>query len=321
MTVSWNRTLLQLLAACLGYLCVYAWLVRAERRALAGLTLSGDRRWGPLWPLVDVLRALGTRTSAQFGRTLLGPLLGLALALAALLLLPVGPALMVGGFRLWAPFSTWDPDLLSLAALGLASALGTWLTGALSPSAGVREGAHATVSRALAHAAPGLLALSGAALVTGEFSVAGLVRWQNASWPLALYQPLGLLLSALCAVLSGRRLPARDDVPEPCLLDFHLQHAGRGWAIAHLSEYLTLLYASAVIALVYLGGCDVPTGFGLPGLAAKTLLVLLALLWLRQRWYRVWRQRYEAHALPLLLALGALNLLVTAAALIWRSTL
>jgi NADH-quinone oxidoreductase subunit H len=318
--LSWKRLLLQLLAACAGLYLAYAYLLRLERRALARLPLRGERRWGVLWPLVDAIRALGKKAGGGLLRrwALLGPLVGLGLALTALCLLPVGPDYVLAGKRLWAPFSRYDPDPLTLALMGLAPALGTWLMGQLGGQAGVREGSLAVAGRALVYSVPALLALAGAALVAGEFGVNGLVLWQHEGLPLAVYQPLGLLLVALSGVLAGRRLPAPDDVPQPALLDFHLQHAGSAWALSHLVEYLGLFYNSTVIALVYLAGWGGPASGGLPWLVGKTLAVMLALLWLRQRWYTGWRERLGPRTSRLLLALGVANLLVTAVALWWR---
>jgi len=309
--------LLQLLALCVGLFISYAYLLRLERRSLARLPLRGERRWGALWPLADGVRALGKRTTAPSSRrwALLGPLVGLGLALAALCLLPVGPDYAVGGSRWWAALSSYDPDLLSLTLLGLLSALAPWLMGLLSGQTGVREGGLAAAWRAVVYSVPALLALAGAVLVSGEFTVNGLVRWQIDGRPLVLYQPLGLGLFALSSVLAARRLPAGDDVPQPALLDFHLQHAGSAWALAHLVEYLTLFYSSAVIVRVYLAGWD----GDLPGLVLKVLGVMLALLWVRQCWYRAWRQRLEPHIWRLLMVLGAANAVVTAAAVLWRN--
>ncbi len=314
--MSTKRLLLQLLGMCAGLLLAYAYLLRFERRTLARLDLRGDPRWGPLWPLADALRALGKRaTGALRGWALAGPLAGLALALGALALLPSGPDIRVAGFRLWASFTAYDPDLLTVTLLGLAPALGTWLAGALSAQEGLREGATEVAGRALAYAAAGLLTLAGAALVTGAHTLGGIVRWQSDALPLLVYQPLGLALYALAAALGSRRLPATDDAPQPALLDYHLQHAGAGWALLHLVEYLGLLYSSAVIALVYLGGWD-GAGAHLGLRLIGVLAVLVALLWLRHTWYRVWRSRFGTRAWVLLLALAAANLLVTALALL-----
>lgn len=314
--MSTKRLLLQLLGMCAGLLLTYAYLLRLERRTLAGLQLRGDRRWGPLWPLVDALRALGKRAPGGLrGRALASPLVGLALALGALALLPSGPDIRVAGFRLWASFSACDPDLLTVTLLGLAPALGVWLTGALSAHEGLREAATGVAGRALAFTVAGLLPLAGAALVTGQHTLTGLVRWQSDALPLVAYQPLGLALYALAAMLSSRRLPVGDEAPQPALLDYHLQHAGAGWALLHLTEYLGLLYSSAVIALVYLGGWG-GAGARLGLRLIAVLAVLLALLWLRRTWYRLWRPRIGARAWGLLLALGAANLLVTAIALL-----
>lgn len=319
--MSTKRLLLQFLGMCLGLLLVYAGLVRFERRTLARLDLRGDPRWGPLWPLVDALRALSKRatgeraTGAVQGWALAGPLAGLLLALSALALLPSGPDIHVGGFRLWASFTAFDADLLVVTLLGVAPALCVWLAGALSGQAGLREGATEVAGRALAYAAAGLLPLAGAALVTGERTLSGLVRWQSDALPLAVYQPLGLVLYALACALGSRRLPAADDAPSPSLLDYHLQHAGSGWALLHLVEYLGLLYSSAVIALIYLGGwggAGAHLGLRLIGVLA----VLWTLLWLRRTWYRLWRPRFGTRAWAWLLVLGAANLLVTAIALL-----
>ena len=318
----------------------YAYLVRFERRVIGRLSLGGDHRWGPLWPLVDVTRALfkPNIVSDRAHRILYlaSPMLTLSATVMAFALVPLGPSGSSHGGELSFGITDLDGSLLIALCLGWFALLGILLAGWASGRAYLwREGCRA-VSLAWVYSLPALFALGGAIMLSGSLSLERIAQAQAShsgaqashsgaqGLPYIVYQPLGLLVFALSLLAGGRRLPYRP--PDgagarhaaPLLLsDFHLQHAGGVLALYHFAEYLHLFLISALTSTVYLAGWRGPWLDGPHWLAVKTLVVAGLLLWVRDSWLARQRQRLGNRLWGILMCLATLNTLLTGAILAW----
>ena len=318
--MSLKSLLLQLAALLPLLLILYAWGLRVERRLLTGLTASPPRRWGRLWPLVDVLRALTKpeRLPAGLGRWIMlasAPLaLGLTLGLWALV--PLGP-LQMGGRTLVPPNLSGRSLFLVMLLDGL-GVIAVLLYGRASRQPYVWTEAQRVARQALGYSLPAWIAICGAVMLAGTTDLAGIAQAQSIAFPFFFYQPLGLLLVTLAFLSGHRRQPCRLPGPATMLSgDYQLQHAGSTWALFHLSEYWHLLFYAALIATLYLGGWQ---SYLLPsplGLALKTLIVMALFLWLRGRPLACLRRRLGVNLWRTLMLSSLLNMLVTACALLW----
>lgn len=318
--MSFGRATTEIICVIVFAFLTYAYLLRLERQLIAHLGLRGGR-WRALWPVADAARALakpglwpaGWRRLAWGG----GALLALAAALAMLALAPLGALTWGGAARDltllrfeqgWAVFFVLDG--LSLAAM---------LIGARAWNLdNVLARARSLARAGLRYGLVALLAVAGVALLAGSLDLECIALAQ-AMFPYLLYQPLSALLLAIALIAGGRRLPF--DLPgagDPTLADFHLQHAGGPLAMYHLAEYARLLAGGALWATLYLAGPNGPWLDGPHWLAAKTVLVAAALLWLRRRWLWPQGERLAENGWLILLALGALNVALTWALAIWR---
>ncbi|MEA3406543.1 MAG: NADH-quinone oxidoreductase subunit H [Chloroflexota bacterium] len=317
--MSLKSALLQFLAAVVGLYVIYAYLLRFERQIIARLGLRGDERWGIIWPLVDVGRTLGKRgvtlTTVPSRFCLGAPLLTLGASMAALATIPWGiwgqeTLGRVGDL----PFGLWLPFVLDWIAL-----LGPLYSARCSPRPYLRRESEEMVSQALWYGIPSLLSLAGVLVLSTSFNLREIVASQYRGMPYIAYQPLGLLIFVLSALLGGRRLPYRlPQGQDPALGDFHIQHAGRVEAIYHLAQYLHLLLIGALISTIYLAGCRGPWRAGPHWLAAKVILVTAGLLWARHRLLPRLRERWGTSTWRLCTLLALFNTLLTVLLVVWE---
>ena len=321
--MSLKAALLQFLAAVVGLYIAYAYLLRFERQIIAGLELHGDKRWGFLWPLVDVARALtkrGVTLTAVPSRLCLGaPLLTLGASMAALVAVPLGP-LMIRGQRISlgirdVPFSLWLPFVLDWIAL-----FGPLWSARCCPWPYLRRESGEMVFQALLYSVPSLLSLGGVVVLSSSFDLQEIVISQRRGLPYLVYQPLGLLVFTLSTLLGGRRLPYRLPQEKDLVLgDFYIQHAGSVEAVYHLAQYLHLLLVGALISTIYLAGWYGPWYAGPHWLMAKVILVTAGLLWARHRLLPYLHRRWEGEMWRLCTLLALFNTLLTILLVVWGS--
>lgn len=99
------------------------------------------------------------------------------------------------------------------------------------------------------------LTLALAALQTGAYSFQGLIEYQAAHGPLAIYQPLGLVAAAIALLAKLEKTPF--DLPhakQEIVAGWMTEYSGRGLALLKLSKDMSAVWGSALIAAVYLGG-------------------------------------------------------------------
>jgi NADH-quinone oxidoreductase subunit H len=306
-------------------LALYAWTVAWERWLLLHFRPGVPRRWGLLWPLVDVLRALSKperRPTGLAGIALAasGPLaLGATLALLALLFstssVADGSSAALSALYQRAPYQR---SLFAIVLLDATSCLALVVYGWASGNPAVAQASQRAAWRGLAFGLPAWIALGSAAMLARSLDLHGMVWAQATNLPFIVYQPLGALLCIASLLCGQRRLPVQLPGPaHPLAKDFQLQHAGSTLAIFHLADYWHLLFVAGLIVTIYLGG---PLGLlapGLGGLLLKTGTVWALLLWLRDRPLAGLQGRLGQRLWPFLLVFSLLNTVFTGCALYW----
>jgi NADH-quinone oxidoreductase subunit H len=299
--------MLRLALVSVGAWLVYAYMLRLERQMVGGLRLRGDARWGLLWPIVDSIRALGKKSSLPGMRPALawgGAAFALGMECLTLALLP------------------WQRDdgigFMLLLAVNSSALLGILVSARGAGSPPLWQESQRLVRQALGFTVPALLALAGAFLLARTLALGDLVEQQRLALPYALYQPLGLAVFAVAALLGARRLPLpQSPEADALLVDFHWQHSGGLAALLHMAEYVHLLVIGGIIAVVYLGGGEGPWLPSPMWLGLKTFWVTAALLWLRSRWLNRRAAWFQAHGWGALCGIALLNVIVTIAIVGW----
>jgi NADH-quinone oxidoreductase subunit H len=110
------------------------------------------------------------------------------------------------------------------------------------------------------------LALMGAFLITGSLEpgdiVAGgasasMAASNPANW-LWLWQPVGLVLFFTAAIAETKRAPFDIPEGEPEIIGYFVEYSGLRWGMFFLAEFIEIVFISAVMVSVFLGGYQFP---------------------------------------------------------------
>jgi len=222
----------------------------------------------------------------------LAPILALAPVLIAFAIIPFGPTIYP--HHLWSPlsdYSLWSnpgaPEfadgirlqvfqidfglIFYFAVLTLANYGGT-IAGWASYNKWALLGGLRSSSQMMSYEVAMGLSLMGAFLVCGSLEpgtiVAGgalqnmggtpsLAAANPLNW-LWLWQPLGLLLFFTAAIAETKRAPFDIPEGEPEIIGYFVEYSGIRWGMFFLAEFIEIVFISAVIASVFLGGYQFP---------------------------------------------------------------
>ena len=298
-----------------------AYMTLFERRVISRLQVRiGPNRTGPaglLQPLADAIKLFFkediTPTPADRPLYLIAPAIALFAALAAFVVIPLGPPVTVAGVSL--PQAIADLPVSLLYLIGVSSlgvyglVLGGWSSGSKYALLGGLRAAAQLVSYELVAG----LALIGVVIVGGSLSLGELVAGQARTVPYVLLQPLGFILYAIAAVAEVNRAPF--DLPEAdteLVAGYHSEYTGMRFAMFYIAEYVNMITVSALAATLFFGGWAFPIFPGPWWLVIKILVFLFIFVWLRATLPRLRYDQLMRLSWTILIPLGLLNLAVTA---------
>jgi NADH-quinone oxidoreductase subunit H len=103
------------------------------------------------------------------------------------------------------------------------------------------------------------LTLVGALMVYGTLRLDEMVRWQGENTWGIFVQPLAFVLFFASAVAESKRIPF--DLPEgesEIVAGYFTEYAGMKFAMFFFSEYIAVVSSSALLAVIFLGGWNLP---------------------------------------------------------------
>jgi NADH-quinone oxidoreductase subunit H len=171
------------------------------------------------------------------------------------------------------------------------------------------------------------LALASVLLMGNSLSLTGLVNAQAGTWLgfiprwFVFLQPLGFLIFMTAGVAETNRAPF--DFPEAeqeLVAGYHTEYSSMSFAMFFLAEYINMVTVSAVATDLFLGGWHgpfLPESLGWIWFVLKVSALLFFYVWMR---WTLPRYRYDqlmAFGWKVLLPLSAVNLLVTAAGVLY----
>ena len=323
----------------LGLVHAAAGMVWVERKEAARMQQRvGPTRVGPaglLQPFADVLKLLFKENLRPAAADVLlfyiAPLICAATAFAAFAVVPIGPATTIFGlFDEPLKLQVADVDVAVLVVFAIASmgVYGIVLAGWASNSkysllGGLRSSAQ-MISYELSYG----LSLVGVLILANSMSITDIVNAQGASllgipsarWFVFL-QPLGFLIFMTAGIAETNRAPF--DFPEAeqeLVAGYHTEYSSMAFALFFLAEYINMVTVSAVATDLFLGGWYfpfVPVSFGWLVFLAKVGALLFFYVWMR---WTLPRYRYDqlmSFGWKILLPASVINLLVTAAAVLY----
>ena len=171
------------------------------------------------------------------------------------------------------------------------------------------------------------MALAGVLLIGNSMSVTELVNGQSGVWfgfiPrwFLFLQPLGFFIFMTAGIAETNRAPF--DFPEAeqeLVAGYHTEYSSMSFAMFFLAEYINMVTVSAVATDLYLGGWHgpwLPESLGWIWFLLKVSAILFFYVWMR---WTLPRYRYDqlmAFGWKILLPLSVINLLVTAAGVLY----
>src|SRR6187401_3436549 len=313
-------------------------MVYVERKVAAML----QQRMGPylvgpkglLQPIADVIKLMFKEElrPAAADRLLfaLAPIISATAAFAAFAVVPFGAETTFFGL-LDAPLRLQVADvnvaILVIFAIASMSVYGIVLAGWSSNSkysllGGLRSSAQ-MISYELSYG----LALASVLLVGNSLSLTELVNAQAGAWfnvvPrwFIFVQPVGFVIFFIAGIAETNRAPF--DFPEAeqeLVAGYHTEYSSMSFALFFMAEYINMVTVSAVATSLYLGGWlgpFLPDWLGWLWFLLKVFLLLFFYVWMR---WTLPRYRYDQlmeFGWKWLLPAAVLNLIATAALVIW----
>ncbi len=313
-------------------------MVYVERKVAAfiqqrlGPYLVGPK--GLLQPIADVVKLmfkeeLRPRAADAF-LFALAPIISATCAFAAFAVVPFGAeTTFFGLLREPIKLQVADVNVAVLVIFAIASmgVYGIVLAGWSSNSkysllGGLRSSAQ-MISYELSYG----MALASVLLVGNSLSLTDIVNRQAGAWFHVIpkwflfVQPVGFLIFFTAGIAETNRAPF--DFPEAeqeLVAGYHTEYSSMSFAMFFLAEYINMVTVSAVATDLFLGGWHgplIPESFGWIWFLIKVAALLFFYVWMR---WTLPRYRYDqlmAFGWKFLLPLSVVNLLVTAAGVLY----
>ncbi|MBI2095621.1 MAG: NADH-quinone oxidoreductase subunit NuoH [Candidatus Omnitrophica bacterium] len=239
---------------------------------------------------------------------LLAPALVFAPLLAAFLVLPLGPGLVIRDLNVGFLFVT---SLTNITFIGI------FIAGWSSNNKYALLGSMRAVAQNISYEIPLLLSTMGVVLIAGTLKMSGLVAAQEKLWFAAL-QPAAFLIFLCASLAEANRAPF--DIPEAeseLVAGFHTEYSGMRFALFFLGEYTAVFISSAIATTLFLGGWRGPLLPGPVWFLLKTYAVVFVVMWIRWTFPRLRSDQLMNFAWKVLIPLGIANVFLTAVVLVF----
>ncbi|OFW06135.1 MAG: NADH-quinone oxidoreductase subunit H [Acidobacteria bacterium RIFCSPLOWO2_02_FULL_67_36] len=315
-----------------------AFMVWMERKVCAYIQdRNGPNRVGfegVLQPFADVIKLLFKEElrpkAADALLFAIAPVISAAAAFAAFAVIPFGTSTTLWGLLDQPiPLQVTDVNVAVLVIFAITSMgiYGIVLAGWSSNSkysllGGLRSSAQ-MISYELSYG----LALAAVIMLAGSLSLREIVLNQAGTWwgfiPrwYVFLQPIGFLIFMTAGVAETNRAPF--DFPEAeqeLVAGYHTEYSSMSFAMFFLAEYVNMVTVSAVATSLFLGGWlgpFLPDWLAWVWFLVKVFLILFFYVWMR---WTLPRYRYDQlmeFGWKYLLPVAVLNLLATAALILW----
>jgi len=312
------------------------------------------RLWGITHFVADALKMAFKEdlVPSKVDRVLYGiaPLMAIAPVLITFAIVPFGSDLCVGHMMDVIPSMDVCQSTISLQvvrldigmlfyfALASLAVYGTTLAGWASYNKWSLLGGLRASSQMMSYEVTMGLSLMGAFLYYGTLEPNAMVLAQGnnpLNWGL-FYQPLGFVLFLTAAIAETKRAPFDLPEGEPELIGYFVEYSGMRFGIFFLAEFIETIFLAAIVTTVFLGGWHVPglneDGFSFLKLPHIAVVLLRSAVWGGKILFLCWLQLLIRWTLPRfrpdqlmrmgwkqLLPLSLVNIVLTAAWVLWRS--
>ncbi len=281
-----------------------AYMTLVERKVSAWMQdRIGPNRVGPaglLQPIADGLKFLFKEdvVPGHVDKVLyvVAPALAMVPAFLVLAVIPFGPSVTAFGRTVPLVIADLDVGILFVFAISSLSVYGITLAGWASNSKYAMLGGVRSSAQMISYEICLGLSVVGIFMAAGTLRLLDVVAVQaDGAWNV-FTQPLGFLVFVVAAFAETNRLPF--DLPEAeteLVAGYHTEYSSMKFAMFFLGEYTAMFVFSALVAVLFLGGWDVPLVseatlrmlgnwgalLGFLSFMAKTLAFLFFYVWVR----------------------------------------
>ncbi len=313
-------------------------MVYSERKVAAFI----QQRYGPylvgpsgvLQPIADVIKLMFKEplrpVAADRIIFMAAPILSATAAFAAFAVVPFGAETTFFGL-LDEPIKLQVADVnvavLVVFAITSVSVYGIVLAGWSSNSKYSLLGALRSASQMISYELSYGMALASVLVLAGSLSLTDIVNAQQGAWFGVLprwfvfVQPLGFVIFMIAGVAETNRAPF--DFPEAeqeLVAGYHTEYSSTAFMMFFLAEYINMVTAAAVATDLFLGGWHgpfLPEYLGWIWFLVKMAAILFFYIWMRWTLPRLRYDQLMQFGWKVLLPLAALNLILTAAGVIY----
>jgi NADH-quinone oxidoreductase subunit H len=338
--VAWILLVARVVVVFIFLLVAVMLVIWVERKVVADMQVRvGPNRAGPFGILITLADGAKlffkegiTPTTADRPVYLLAPLASLVPAMLAFAVIPFGTGVLIFGHHV--PFQITDLNVGILWILAMASlavygvVLAGWSSGSNYPLLGAIRSSAQMISYEVGMG----LGLVAVLLYSGTLTLGDVVAVQSRhfhvtglgwlpKWNIFLQLP-AFLIYMTAALAETNRPPF--DLPEAeteLVAGYHTEYSGIKFAMFFLAEYMHMITVSAVGVTLFLGGWHGPQFDVLPWLwpllwfLVKLYVVIFVLIWIRATVPRFRYDRLMNFGWKVLIPLGLLWILITAAAI------
>lgn len=291
MDLSYGSTLFEVLAAAvkigalllgfaMGLASILTWMERRQSAMMQDrlgpnrANIGPIRAWGITHFLADALKFLFKEDfvppKAHRFLFMWAPIMSMAPALIVAAIIPFGAPLCWGSALepqatscetpVFAQIARLDVGILFYFAIASLSVYGATLAGWASHNKWAMMGGLRASSQMISYEVTMGLAILGALLVYGTLEPGAMVLKQQASlWHWGIFsQPIGFVLFLVAAVAETKRTPFDIPEGEPEIVGYFVEYSGLRFGMFFLGEFLEIVFSSALIVTVFLGGWSLP---------------------------------------------------------------
>jgi NADH-quinone oxidoreductase subunit H len=239
----------------------------------------------------------------------LAPAIVVISVLLSFVVIPFAPGIIVADLNIGLLF------FLAMSSMGAYSIiLGGWSSNNKYSLLGAMRGAAQMISYEVFMG----LALMGVVLMAGSFNLREIVEAQQGLW-FFIPQILGFIIFFIAGIAETHRLPF--DIPEAeseLIAGFHSEYSGMKFGMFFIGEYMGITLISCMLVTLYFGGWLGPDF--LPPIVwfiIKVVAFLMIFILLRASMPRPRYDQLMEYGWKILLPLTLVNLMVTAAVVLW----
>ncbi len=285
----------------------------------------GPNRVGPyglMQPLADMVKLISKEPffpSTGVPRLMiLAPAISILTAVAALAIIPWGPAVSIGGTDVGLWGLNVNVGILYAFAFGSLAFYGLVIGGWASGSKYSFLGAMRSAAQLISYEVSMSLALVGVIMMAGSLSLVDIIEAQDNVWYI-VPQFAGFVIFLIAGFAETNRPPF--DLPEAdaeLVAGYNTEYGGMRFGSFFMAEYINMIVIAGLTSALFLGGYHGPgpAGLGVLWMLGKMFAIVFLFIWIRATLPRLRYDQLMSFGWKILLPVATLNLLVTAVVIV-----